>query len=119
MDDVKRYYLDLGSSGSDLIQVAMYWPDRIAPLPPLCFKQLGQFVLPFRTNVSPVARSVLWPLPHLERSPSPGVSYSVYEIPLPDAPCQSQSISAPALTDPPELPRRSSRRRRQPTRLDL
>ncbi|KAI8789457.1 hypothetical protein BgiBS90_009715 [Biomphalaria glabrata] len=37
MDDVKHYYQDLGSSGSDLIQVAMYWPDRIAPLPPLCY----------------------------------------------------------------------------------
>ncbi|KAI8778449.1 hypothetical protein BgiBS90_021099 [Biomphalaria glabrata] len=50
----KYYCHDLGSPDAGM-QIAMYRPDRGAPLPPLCFKQLGQFVLPFRTTVSPVA----------------------------------------------------------------
>ncbi|KAI8776913.1 Transposon Ty3-I Gag-Pol poly [Biomphalaria glabrata] len=52
---------------------------------------------------------------HYERPSSPGVTYSVYRIPLPGATSQPESIPAPA----PVGPRRSSRTRRPPTRLDL
>ncbi|KAI8775008.1 hypothetical protein BgiBS90_024830 [Biomphalaria glabrata] len=125
----KYYCHDLGNPDADM-QIAMYRPDRGAPLPPLCYKQLGQFVHLGRLSaqlqlVGQTSHpTCVQPPPkpqevRYERSPSPGVSYSVYKIPLPDAPSQPQSIPAPALTDPPELPRRSSRRRRQPTRLDL
>ncbi|KAI8786011.1 Retrovirus-related Pol poly from transposon [Biomphalaria glabrata] len=52
---------------------------------------------------------------HYERPSSPGVTYSVYRIPLPGATSQPESTPAPA----PVGPRRSSRTRRPPTRLDL
>ncbi|KAI8788858.1 Transposon Ty3-I Gag-Pol poly [Biomphalaria glabrata] len=52
---------------------------------------------------------------HYERPSSPGVTYSVYRIPLPGAASQPESTPAPA----PVGPRRSSRTRRPPTRLDL
>ncbi|KAI8744646.1 hypothetical protein BgiBS90_033983 [Biomphalaria glabrata] len=41
--ELKYYNQDLGNLDAG-IQAAMYRPDRGASLPPLCYKQLGQFV---------------------------------------------------------------------------